>query len=341
MSLSISQPVHFWDIGSQYGRLYTTQKGLEITDASYIARRVDTKDIVSLGQEALDLNERTPAHIEVKCVVEKGVIADEYLYSYLVSQWNQRGAQAPLTSFFSLPTAVVGIPFSTDPTHARATSRAYNRAGYGEVVLIPHAYAVLAFHDIQMLGRSSVVFDLGAGKSEITCMNNGGIEVSKCLTIAGNVLDEKIQHWVDRMYGVSISQHDARNIKHMLSLVKTKKKENLRLRGKDKKNNVLTTVSIKNDEIIPVIEEYLQMLCDQWWDMKHALRGGVFQNVHTSGIVLCGGLSKLHGIDSWLQDKLQMPVACVARPEVACNLGLARLYSNWDAYSYMRMRTHA
>ncbi len=174
------------DIGTSHTRIATDQRGVVFDEATMVAIDTKTGEVVSIGDEALDLVGRTSRHIVVFRPLEKGATVDFDVTARLITGLFDRAGVSKL----SRARVVMSIPSLATAIERRALRQAAIQAGAREVSLIeaPLVAAIGLGLPVQDPVGSAVAV-LGAGCSEAALISLGGIVTSGVRRIGGNDLD--------------------------------------------------------------------------------------------------------------------------------------------------------
>lgn len=311
-------------------RAYSQSLGLFSDSKTTLLRDRISKRIAFIGDPAFNLKEKVPSQLDLISLVEKGRIADPSL-SALIEHMMTSDMDSLLSKL--LPSTAIVLISRLDTVHRKALSQAFHRAGSRKVILIPYA-AGLAASTQEEFEDDFLVVDLGAGKMEFTALAGGHCLFSSIQRFGGGDLDEYIRNYVEFAHDFVISMADARMLKESFSF-SDKKMKKIYLLGKDLKHGKITTLTFSLEELKDTILQFIIPMVERLESVAYGLPAGQLKSLKQKGILLSGGMSQMEGIDDWISSKLQLPVKRVARQYIAPLLGAAKLYSNWDKYSYL------
>lgn len=330
MKISQSLQTFFWDLGSLNGRLYVVDKGLIADAPTVLLRDRVTGQTAFSGQEAFALLEKVPSQLEPVRTIIRGKIADPSLSILLEQMMGQENAG--IVSKILAPVAIATVS-RIDPVHALALKRAFQRAGFREVIQIPQPAAILASRHSD-LNRDGLIVDMGAGKTELTVMSGGHIFLHTHIGRGGDDLDELIKHHLEQHKGFLISLQDARELKLAYSFTAKKNKKSYLL-GKDLHKGKISSLAFLPEELDETMAHFFRELLLPLESLLLRLSPSQIQTLKEDGLLLAGGLSQIEGLDAWISNQFQLPVVRVARAHIAPLLGAAKLFAHWDEYSYL------
>lgn len=334
MKPSLEAPVFFWDLGTLNGRLYSADQGLISDQPTVIIRHSSTKNVIFWGQKAFSLLEKIPPQLEAIRTVERGVVADPMI-SFLIESMASTQL-SDLLSKLIRPHAVVIVPSTCDAMHCSALKRSLTRAGFGAVVQISTATAIVMSFTPDLLERGSFVWDSGAGKTELTAISGGSVLTSRTLRLGGDDLDHIIQQFLVEKRQFLISLQDVGKLKSTFSFSKKKTKETYLL-GRNLKLGRIETLTLSAEELRDVISEFYFKLMQQVNSIFMNLSPTFLGEIREQGIILAGGLNQIDGIDAFLSNELQVPIKILPRQHISPLLGAAKIWSQWETYSYLSL----
>ncbi|HEY4497125.1 MAG TPA: rod shape-determining protein, partial [Candidatus Paceibacterota bacterium] len=172
------------DLGTANILMFLDNKGIVINEPTLVAVNNRTNQIISVGNDAKKMLDRTPAHISLIKPLMNGVISDfettEQILKYFLNKANKR-------EFFSrYNIGAISVPTNLTEVERKSVEDAAISAGVSKVYLIeaPIAGAIGAGLPIEE-PTSNMIIDIGGGTTEISIISAGGVVVSKSLKIAG------------------------------------------------------------------------------------------------------------------------------------------------------------
>lgn len=334
MNLDVSSRVFYWDVGTLNCRLYTIEEGLVADQPAVFLLHSQTKEIYYQGDQAYLLMEKIPPGLVCKRGIVQGKIAEPImsaLFDEMMGHFSS-GLMGKITR----PLAVVTVPADIDPVHARALKQAFLASGFGSVLQIPHAAAACVSFDPVSMDGGMLICDCGAGKTEITAMGSGDVVAYELIPQGGDKLDQIIQDYVKISHQLLIPLAGARQLKHAFSFNKRKNKE-IFLLGKNLKTSKIESLGINPEELRKVIEPFLENILLHLDSLMMNLPSALAAALRERGILLTGGLSQIDGLDTWITDKTQFAVHRLPRQHISPLLGLVKIKSQWNKYSYLKV----
>src|SRR5437879_6362478 len=204
------------DLGTVNIIVYAPTQGVVLNEPSVLALHKYSREVLSVGSQALKLLGREPNDTEVYRPIRRGAIdnfeiSQEFLRA-LISRVQHH--DHPKRSHL-----VIGVPGSSTPLERRSVRDAARDAKAGRVDLIDEGLAAafgagLDFDDEQ----ARLVVDIGGGTTNIAILASGGVVSSVSLPAAGNAMDEAIKDYLRVRYAVQIGERTAERVKRELGV---------------------------------------------------------------------------------------------------------------------------
>ncbi len=290
--------------------------------------------VLATGEPALDLKREDPQVVKLIWPVQNGVVKEPELAEKLLFQL-RRYQSKPF--FIRRPRVLGAMP--VDVSFAEKWQlfevlvhnfHSPQRTFQIEDLL---AVAVGAGLDFNVL-HPQLLLHIGAGYSAIGVLmpevssrelvQRRCLRYRKYIPYAGNWLDNVIQRYVYEKYEVLLSWHVCQQIKHELGtltsgLSRAWQGMGMLFGGEEKPLCLLST------EVRQSLEHGLAVICTEIeWFMRE-LPPDVMMACRHTGIVLSGGTAYLPGIQSWLADRLALPVQISEAPDLLVIRGLEKL----------------
>ena len=200
------------DLGTTNSLVYSTGKGLVLSEPSVVVYDKDTEKIKAIGEEARQMSGHvTSNNMEVIHPIRQGVIVDfvvmEKMLKYFISKAMGRRA-------FRKPRISLCVPSGITEIERKAVEEATYQAGAREVFLVeePIAAAIGAGVDITK-PFGNLIVDIGGGTTDIAVISVGGVVVSSTIKVAGDVFDQAIMSYIRKTHSLFIGSDTAEAIK--------------------------------------------------------------------------------------------------------------------------------
>lgn len=317
------------DLGTANTLIYVRGKGIVLSEPSVVAVKKGTSQVLKVGREAKEMVGRTPASIVAVRPLMDGVIADFDLTEQMIRQFIIRIHNRKT---LVRPRIVVGIPSGITQVEKRAIRDSAEQAGAREVYLIeePMAAAIGAGLAVQEPSGNMIV-DVGGGTTEVAVISLSGIVYSQSIRIAGDEMDEAIIQYLKRKYNLLVGERTAEKIKIQAgSAYPFDEPRKIEIKGRDLMDGIPKALTISDSDIREALHDPIYAIVDAVKSALERTPPELAADIAEKGIVMTGGGSLLHGLDTLigLETHLKMtiaedPLSCVA-------LGAGRVLDELD-----------
>ena len=160
-----------------------------------------------------------------------------------------------------------------------------------------------------------------------------GVVTSGTTQTAGMKMDEAIQSYVRKKYGVIIGQPTAEQIKTRIgSAVQVEQSQTMEIQGQDQVSGLPKPVAVTTEDIVDALQEPLKEIADTARKVLEKTPPELISDIIDRGVALCGGGALLRGIDKYLTKMLGIPAYMVDEPTICTALGAAKAVAFRDAY---------
>lgn len=316
------------DLGTAYVLIYVKGKGIVLREPSVVAIKEKTKEVIAIGEEARNMQGRTPANITTIRPLRQGVISDcdatEQMLKYFIHK--------SIGYRLHKPNIGVCVPSGVTEVEKRAVEEAAKRAGakFVDTIEEPIAAAIGAGIDISRPCGSMIV-DIGGGTTDIAVISLGGAVVKKSLKIAGDVFDETIVKYMRKKYNMLIGERTAEEIKiNVGSVYKRDVPAEIEIRGRNLVSGLPKNIVVTSEEVREALEEPISIVIDGIKAVLEATPPELAADISDRGMVLTGGGSLIYGLDKLITEKTGMNVV-IADDAMSC---VAIGTGAWVEYRY-------
>jgi len=288
-----------------------------------------------MGREAWQMIGRTPGYIVAVRPLRKGAITDFDITQRMIRLLLERAG----VSRFNRPRVLICVPSAITEVERRAVEEAARRAGAAGAYLIdqPMAAAIGAGLPIhEPLGN--MVVDVGGGTTETAVISLGGIVALQAIRVGSFDIDNSIQAYVRREYGIAIGERTAEEIKMAIgSAYPVDDSIKAEVRGRDLMTGLPKTVILSPEEVRMAIEDQVGAIVDSVVQCLGQAPPELAQDLITQGVHLTGGGGLLQGLDRRLSEETALPVHLVDAPLECVVLGAGKCLESFDSLKVMFM----
>jgi len=279
--------------------------------------------MVAWGKEAQEMEGRVPETLEVARPLHNGVIADYEVTEYMLEALLKR-LGGPMRFF--RPSVMITVPYGVTSVESRAVHEATLQAGSREVYLIQQPLAAALGVDLPIGTPSgNMILCLGGGATQAAVLAMYGIVSADTLRAGGMSLDEAIQAYVRRKYGLVIGQLTAEQVKIRIgAAVPQDEERTMEIQGQDQVNGLPRPATLTTGEVVEAMREPLTAFVETARRVLEKTPPELVSDIIDRGVALTGGGALLRGMDKLLTKELGVPAYLVDNPTTCVAEGADR-----------------
>jgi rod shape-determining protein MreB len=289
------------------------KKGKVLDEASVAAYNVATGEIIAVGDEAHAMLGKTPDSIKAVFPIENSVISE----SNLIEDTINILLKHLCTGKIVMPRVVAAIPGDITEVEKRAVVNAISSFGVRRVYIIENTKAAAMGSGADIMSpHGTMVADLGGGTSNIAVLSLGGISVSKCIKLGGNIMDNEIVKYIKNKYSLIIGNIMAEKCKRAVGcLVEPEEETYFRVKGRDAMGGLPRFVDVSSSEIMQVLLPPAMEIVQAIKDVLEGTPPELIGDIYSDGIVITGGLSRIKGFAKLIANSTGIGVKIAENPE--------------------------
>lgn len=319
------------DLGTTSTRILVPRKGVVLNEPTVVAQNIDTKKVLAIGREALDMLGKTPEAIQAYYPLKSGVIADfrvtiDLLSHYInnaIRRWRIRR-----------PEAMINVSSGATSTEKKAVLDVAKSAGIQNAHIIDSTVAAALGAGIPISeATGNMIIDIGGGTTEIAVLSLSGIVAQKSIRVGGQSIDDSISTHIRREYSLSIGGQTAQEIKETIgTAMPFKKEKKIPVQGRDMIGGLPKTVQITANELVPSVEESLEKIVLAIRSVMEKTPPELVSDIIEHGIVLTGGVAHLHMLDKLFSKVIGVPCIIAQDSQLCVVKGAGIALTNLDDY---------
>lgn len=288
-----------------------------------------------MGHEAWQMIGRTPSYIVAVRPLRKGAITDFEVTQRMIRLLLQRVGVSRLNR----PRVVICVPSAITAVERRAVTEAARRAGAADARLIEQPVAAAIGADLPINEPiGNMVVDIGGGTTESALISLGGVVALEAVRVGSFDIDNAIQGYVRREYGIAVGERTAEEIKIVLgSAYPTAGEVSAEVRGRELMSGLPKTVVLTPAELRVAIEEPVTAMVDSVVSCLAQAPPELAQDLIVQGVHLVGGGGMLKGMDLRLTAESDVPVRRVNSPLESVVLGAGKVIEHYESVQAMFM----
>ena len=289
-----------YDIGIDLGTtsiiIATEEQGVVFRQPTIGAVDTRTNSILAVGDEALKMVGRAPAHIDLVRPLRDGIIQDHRMTNELIVRFVNQVCRSRIFK----PRIAVCVPAAITGIEADAVVESVMAAG---------------------ARQGCMVVDIGGGSTDIAVISMGGRVKAASLPVAGNAFDSCIAQYVQEKYQIAIGPLTAEQLKKQVACCTRSEFEGvMEVRGHSWETNLPARRIIYTRDLYEPVQELAARIANAARNVLESTPPELAADVSGTGILLTGGGSLLRGLAGYIAGELHTDVAiapdplnCVAR----------------------------
>ena len=310
------------DLGTANTLVFQEGGGIVFNEPTVVALETPTGAVLALGDQAWEMIGRTPAKIVAIRPLRRGAITDYEVTEQLIRLILRRMG----VGRFSKPKVLICVPSAITEVERRAVRDATTSAGARSVFLVeePMAAAIGAGLPIhEPLGN--LIVDVGGGTTEVAMLSMGGIISQRSIRVGGFDMDDAVQLYVRRQYGLAIGERTAERVKIAAgSAYPSSDAATAEIQGREIATGMPKAVELSPEEIREALAESVNAIVTATRDTLAESDPELGHDVLERGIFLTGGGAMLHGLDMRIAQECEVPVHLTDQPLETVVLGAGR-----------------
>ncbi len=322
------------DLGNN-NTVVSDHENIILDQPSYIVIDKSRNAVRAVGTDAYDMFEKTHPLLKPVKPMKGGVIADHDSAGKLLDALMRRAysSKSVLDRYDSI---IAGVPYNTtnvEKTAMRSIMEQFNASSV-DLLYEPVAAAIGMGLDIQQPDGKMVV-DIGGGITEIVIISLSGIASFQSVKVAGDTLDEDIQHYFRREYNMSIGLRTAERLKIQAGAVQeslVNPPDAAMVTGKDLMRGIPVTRRVDHAEVARIIDRSISAIelgiIQTLEKCPPELAGDIYGN----GIHVTGGTARLRGLKERLEKKTGLQIHIDSAALLSVSKGVAKVLREKKRY---------
>ncbi|WP_381415404.1 rod shape-determining protein [Spiroplasma endosymbiont of Anurida maritima] len=294
------------DFGTSKTIAYVSGLGVIFNGPSVLAYDNSKKKIIAVGEEALNMMDKTPPHISILEPLQNGAITDRGLAeAYLKRVFES----VEIKDVWKDANVVISSASNISVLEKQAFEKMFINLGVKTIRIVPSALMAALGSGMKILEpKGHLLLELGAGLISCSIISNNNVLVNKVYKKAGNFFNEEIEKYIRAKYSLEIGRNTAEQIKKEFGGFAAKSNRKLKISGRSllgggPKNELIDSNEIKNI-VVGLFRPVLNLLMEVLEQTPPELTGDILDE----GITITGGSSAFQGLKEYLSNNFQITV---------------------------------
>jgi rod shape-determining protein MreB len=306
------------DLGTANTRVHVAGRGVIIDTPTVVAIHEDRsgrRRVLATGRDAAQMTGRAPADVRVVRPVRDGTIVDfevlEAFLRLLMLHIHRR-------RLWVGPRVAVAVPHLLSDMEGRGVRETFEAAGAREVLLVERPLAAAVGVGLPIEDACGhMVIDVGAGHSSVSVLSLGEIVDWRQLPVGGDSVDAAIIARLQHEHGLLVSGASAEAARLAVGSALPDDLGHTWVRGRHLPTGWPRALSVDTTDLRGPIQDLVRRLADAALESLERVPPDLAADIAETGIVLAGGMARLHGLDVALGEFTGLPVVV---PEAASHV---------------------
>ena len=314
------------NFGSSVVSIAKKGEGLVLKEANLISAKKNGASLAidRIGDTAKSVLGKTDSSTVVFSPVSFGEISSvEYATAMLKNFLSKLGIKH---SMFSPIKFISTIPMGLSEVEKQKYIDICENVKAKDVVLIPRIYCCAVAENINIgANNANMIVDIGGGTIDCAVINLNTIISGSTLYIGGRSMDTSIVSYIKFKYGATIGLKTATTLKENIGSLYSNDLAKMEVTATDDKTNRPVQLVVSAKDIYDATYVYLDEIVKIIQTTLNTLPPEIANDVARNGVYVCGGYSKVPGLEKYLRQRLNLPIKISDESNNAAANGLVKL----------------
>jgi len=283
------------DLGTANTLIYMRGHGIVLNEPSVVAVQEEDLKPVAVGTKAKGMYGKTSKAIRCVRPLKDGVIADFEMTHLMIKDFITR-----VSKKWQLrrPRLIISVPSGITMVEKRAVIDAALSSGAREIHLIeePMAAAIGAGLKVNEPAGNMIV-DIGGGTTEVAVISMGATSYSESVRIAGDEMDEAIEHYIRRAFNLQVGIFEAERIKLAIgSAMPMATSRETMIFGRDLASGVPREMLVDDSTIREALKDPVHAIVEAVFRALERTSPELAEDILRRGVYIAGGGALLAGL---------------------------------------------
>ena len=327
--LSWRRPEIAIDFGTANVRVMRSDEGIVFDEPSLccFSRRDGFSSLIAAGMEAQAMVDRTPANLNIRRPLCRGVLQDIDAAKGLLRYALSRTANGRRTRH---PGALIGVPADATQAERSAMVTAANDAGFGKVRLVAEPLAAAIGAGLPVADAAgSMIIECGAGTTEVAIFSLGGTCETAAVRIGGATLDKAIADHLHLHHKFLIGDLSAEQLKIDYAATRRdgefERDAPMAVKGRCLREGRPKAIEVAASEFDRVVEKHVEQIVHVVLEVLGRTVPELSQDIYDRGVMLTGGGALMPLMSTMISAATGLHVVTAAEPTNCVAHGLHRM----------------
>lgn len=310
-----------FDLGSAYVSAGSKKDGFTDKIPSVVAISTDSNQIVGVGVEAIRLGNTVGSGVKLAHPILEGAIIDADGAKAIISSMLNRLVNYKMSAF-SRYNVVCAVPCGMISSDKNTIETIFLGLGAKQVNFVetPIADSVHLFNEFRT--RQGIVVNIGYDCTDLAIVSSNQIAAGCTLYYSGKTLTEALSERIRAKYMIQLNNEAAEYLKLNCASLYPNDSTVVSVSGTNTQSGITEQINISSKELYDTVVEFVRKYVRIIQSLMDSVRSDLATLVHNDGVMLCGGGSRLAGLDMFLQSELGLPVYVANYPDDVTIKGL-------------------
>jgi len=317
------------DLGTSTCLVCVKGRSVVLREPAIVAVDRNTRNILAVGDDAMRMVGRTPAHIVPMRPLKHGTVSDFDLTERMLRYFIKKvlGRRTLLR-----PRAFLCVPGSVAEVERRSIVDAMLDAGARRTILLDSALMSATGAGLDVSGPyGHLMIDIGGGVTDIAVVSMGRVVARDATRPGGDRFHEAVMRYLRRKHNLVVGERTAEELKMTIGAVLPRTVPlHMDVTGRNLVSGLPRTVRIHSEELTEAMEEPVQDIVEGVHAVLEHTPPELAADIFDRGLMLVGGGAQLTGLEQMLGDQLKIQCHTPNDPAACAAFGLARVMDNLE-----------
>ena len=294
------------DLGTSFVSIYKKGSGLVLKEPAMVCVTTGAKanTVKQIGLDAKKLQGKTGSGTVIVSPISEGIVKNVELAASMLKHFLSKVKGSALKQKIK---AVVTFPCGITADELRDLERVVYSAGISEAFFVPSLVCAALGDKLRSI-KSSVVVNIGGGKTEVGVLNGVTVINGCSIGVGGKLMDLSVIDYVEENYNIVISDVMAEKVRKETGSLYETDKSSVEFSGTDISSNRVVSDIITALDIKSAVKYFYDKIIEAVIVTINGCLPDIVTDITETGILVSGGAAEIAGLDNYFTKKLNLPV---------------------------------